>query len=167
MLKLALSLRKHGLKVLGDFSALGYDTFQPWTGMDISKGHPDEGELMQAREFGRGVAVRYKQSKSGKKITLPAYRIRLDVWLPISLFAINFAREILPEKKINKDRCKQCGKCVKDCPTSNIKLDPYPVFMDDCIYCYYCEKSCPKKAIECNWVLTMRRRTPERYSKNR
>jgi len=150
--RMAIALRQKGATVLGDFSALGYDTFQPWDGMEIAKGHPDVKELKAAEVFGRAIAEKYAKIKKGERVTLPRYKIKLDFWLPVSMFTLDLAkRTMLPKKKINKSKCNQCERCAKNCPTDNITMNPYPTLGNDCIYCYFCEKVCTKKAIECRW----------------
>ena len=47
------------------------------------------------------------------------------------------------------DACVSCGKCVKLCPTKNIKLkDGRPVWKDRCTHCMACICRCPAEAIE-------------------
>jgi len=54
------------------------------------------------------------------------------------------------ELKINKDKCIQCKRCVKGCPTYNIddSVFPYVFKTQDCEYCMFCEGLCPTGAIE-------------------
>lgn len=49
---------------------------------------------------------------------------------------------------VDKDKCIDCGKCIKDCPTNNIKLsDGKIVFSKNCICCVRCSFNCPTNAI--------------------
>lgn len=51
--------KEKGCPVLGEFSCRGYDTFGPFQLVGgISKGHPDEQDLEQARGFFRGLLER-------------------------------------------------------------------------------------------------------------
>lgn len=45
--------------------------------------------------------------------------------------------------------CNECGWCVSNCPTKNIKINfGMPVFSDKCVMCFRCVYGCPQKAIE-------------------
>lgn len=45
--------------------------------------------------------------------------------------------------------CISCGKCVKDCPLKNIRLENgKPVWEDRCTHCMACICGCPTSAIE-------------------
>lgn len=47
------------------------------------------------------------------------------------------------------DACISCGKCVKQCPTKNIRLeDGRPVWKNRCTHCMACICRCPAEAIE-------------------
>lgn len=49
---------------------------------------------------------------------------------------------------VDKDKCKNCGKCVKDCPMSNISIQDGQIkFGFNCICCVRCSFNCPTNAI--------------------
>ncbi|MBD3282016.1 MAG: P-loop NTPase [Candidatus Portnoybacteria bacterium] len=53
--------------------------------------------------------------------------------------------------KLNKDKCRKCGLCVKTCRENAIFQKPgdYPIFMKElCSACGACRIVCPRKAIE-------------------
>lgn len=53
--------------------------------------------------------------------------------------------------KVN-DNCVNCGKCVRGCPTENIKIeDGKFVFGNKCLMCVRCSFSCPVDAIKIGW----------------
>lgn len=76
--------------------------------------------------------------------------------IPKSKFSYAFAYAILAPNfkrgaKLNfkvTDACISCGKCVRVCPASNIKLKSgRPVFGNRCELCVACIQWCPQKAI--------------------
>ena len=47
------------------------------------------------------------------------------------------------------ETCVSCGKCEKDCPLNNIRLqDGHPIWGNRCTHCMACICGCPKLAIE-------------------
>lgn len=56
----------------------------------------------------------------------------------------------LTSYSINKDVCKKCGLCAKNCPASAIsgsKDTPYEIDASKCIKCGVCIEKCPFKAV--------------------
>ena len=52
--------------------------------------------------------------------------------------------------KIDKDACKRCGICKKNCPTDAISGDretPFAIDQDKCVKCGVCIEKCPFKSI--------------------
>ena len=49
---------------------------------------------------------------------------------------------------VDKDLCIKCGMCVKDCPSSVIEMNEYPVLeKKGCLKCGHCLTVCPTGAI--------------------
>ncbi len=51
---------------------------------------------------------------------------------------------------LNKSQCKQCGKCVRICPFTVLKMkDGYPELVSDktCLDCYHCVCVCEENAL--------------------
>ncbi|MDZ4121115.1 MAG: EFR1 family ferrodoxin [Candidatus Cloacimonadaceae bacterium] len=54
----------------------------------------------------------------------------------------------LSDKWQVSDACIHCGKCVRQCPTKNIKQQGKKlVFGTDCVFCMRCAMNCPVRAI--------------------
>lgn len=48
--------------------------------------------------------------------------------------------------KVNNELCVKCGKCVKNCPVYNIRMNEEITFAKKCISCQRCLNSCPVDA---------------------
>jgi nitroreductase/NAD-dependent dihydropyrimidine dehydrogenase PreA subunit len=60
-----------------------------------------------------------------------------------------FGREITPPH-INRDKCKGCGQCVKDCPTQVFELRERKsevIYGEGCYACGHCWAVCPEEAV--------------------
>ena len=70
------------------------------------------------------------------------------MWL---LGTSSFLWKILSKKgrlfAVDREKCTQCGICVKLCPVGNVTMDEYPVFHDRCQQCMRCIAFCPSEAI--------------------
>lgn len=47
----------------------------------------------------------------------------------------------------NKDCPVGCDKCIVNCPTDAIKLNPVSIDLGMCVFCPLCEEACPEKII--------------------
>jgi len=87
---------------------------------------------------------------SGRRV----YRglLSLPVDLIISPLALGYfigGRFFLSKTFIANYKCNNCGKCIKECPTSSIKyVQNRPYWKLTCESCMRCLNHCPKKAIE-------------------
>lgn len=54
-----------------------------------------------------------------------------------------------PLFKVNKNKCIECGKCIRNCPQGNIKIiDGKFKFGKDCVLCMGCSFDCPVDAVK-------------------
>lgn len=81
-----------------------------------------------------------------EKTVLPFYK-RLHA--PLFRIEWVFAKIHGRAFRVDKSKCIDCGKCVKNCPTHNIKKDESGcyTFGGRCTLCVRCSFSCPKNAI--------------------
>lgn len=114
----------------------------------FSPGHPVREELHKAYAVSREI----HEVINGKPYLKPAYEplpgivFTLERFLTIKPLVNYFYRFFY---HADRDRCTQCGICIKNCPTGNIKQNKkgYPKFGNNCISCWYCEMKCPVEAI--------------------
>ena len=52
----------------------------------------------------------------------------------------------VPKYHFNKELCKFCGICEKNCPTHVIITSELPKKLKGCIYCFNCIMKCPTGA---------------------
>lgn len=60
----------------------------------------------------------------------------------------NYKRDHLVKYLKSTDQCTSCGRCLRNCPCSNITLDNgQVVFHSNCVTCMRCMCICPQEAI--------------------
>ncbi|HAM09456.1 MAG: hypothetical protein A2X03_05505 [Bacteroidetes bacterium GWA2_40_15] len=87
---------------------------------------------------------------SGEKVYRGLFSIPVDLLIsPISLGYYAGGRFFLAKTFIANNKCNNCGICIKECPTSSIKLvNKRPYWRLTCESCMRCLNQCPEKAIE-------------------
>jgi Ni,Fe-hydrogenase III small subunit/NAD-dependent dihydropyrimidine dehydrogenase PreA subunit len=79
-----------------------------------------------------------------------AVTVRLALGEPV---IPDVAAATLPERfrgkpKIDSSRCPEgCSKCVDECPTCAISLDPLTIDLGACVFCPLCTEACPEGAL--------------------
>ena len=119
----------------------------------IATGRPDATDMADARAWGKAIAEKLNVAKHPKRVditTLKEPRNSLISMLRFVLFVMKQRRNksgVKPRVEVIADRCKQCGKCVKLCPTGAIEAGKC-LHTDTarCIKCCACVKGCPTKA---------------------
>jgi len=87
---------------------------------------------------------------SGKKVYTGLISIPVDLLIsPIALGYYIGGRFFLSKTFIANNKCNNCGICIRECPTSSIKLvSGRPYWKLTCESCMRCLNFCPDKAIE-------------------
>jgi ferredoxin len=87
---------------------------------------------------------------SGKKIYRGLYSLPVDILIsPIAFGYYIAGRFFLSKTFIANYNCTNCGLCIKECPTSSIRLvNNRPYWKLSCESCMRCMNHCPEKAIE-------------------
>jgi len=87
---------------------------------------------------------------SGKKVYRGLFSIPVDLLIsPISLGYYAGGRFFLAKTFMANNNCNNCGLCIRECPTSSIKLvNKRPYWKLTCESCMRCLNQCPEKAIE-------------------
>lgn len=150
----ASRLRKKGANVIGGFMAHGELHHPAPCFNGRLRGRPDQEDLASARRFAQSMVEHVTAGRSG---SLPDSR--RDALRPghgfydfVALVSVDpLLRRLLPEPKLNRDRCNECQWCVDECPMGNITAQPYPVLGGNCIRCYRCLSGCPQHAFYANW----------------
>lgn len=87
---------------------------------------------------------------SGERVYRGLFSIPVDLLLsPISLAYYSGGRFFLAKTFVANNKCNNCGLCIRDCPTSSIRLvSDRPYWKLSCESCMRCLNKCPNKAIE-------------------
>ena len=87
---------------------------------------------------------------SGEKVYKGLYTIPIDILVsPLALGYYIGGRFFLSKTFVANYNCNNCGICIKECPTSSIKLVANrPYWKLSCESCMRCLNHCPLKAIE-------------------
>lgn len=87
---------------------------------------------------------------SGKKVYRGLFSLPVDLLIsPIAFGYYIGGRFFLSKTFIANYNCNNCGICIKECPTSSIKMvSNRPYWKLTCESCMRCLNHCPQKAIE-------------------
>ena len=87
---------------------------------------------------------------NGARVYRGLYSFLLDILIsPVALGYYVGGRFFLSKTFIANYNCNNCGTCIKNCPTSSIKLvGNRPYWKLSCESCMRCLNHCPQKAIE-------------------
>jgi hypothetical protein len=87
---------------------------------------------------------------SGRKIYRGLFSLPIDILISPLAFGYYFAgRFFLSKTFVANNLCNTCGLCIKECPTSSIRLvRNRPYWNLTCESCMRCLNICPERAIE-------------------
>jgi Pyruvate/2-oxoacid:ferredoxin oxidoreductase delta subunit len=87
---------------------------------------------------------------SGGKVYMGLFSLPVDLLIsPVAVGYYIGGRFFLSKTFIANDKCNNCGICIKECPTSSIKLvRNRPYWKLTCESCMRCLNNCPERAIE-------------------
>jgi Pyruvate/2-oxoacid:ferredoxin oxidoreductase delta subunit len=87
---------------------------------------------------------------SGKKVYRGLFSLPVDLLIsPVALGYYIGGRFFLSKTFIANNKCNNCGICIKECPTSSIRLVMNrPYWKLTCESCMRCLNNCPQRAIE-------------------
>lgn len=117
---------KNGFKVVGAGAFLGEHSFTT----KVAEGCPTVDDLLRASKFGKEIISKIDNLNEIKDLILPGNR-------PYKQDGVS--KNIAPEPNEN---CKNCGACIKVCPTGAIGKTPLDIDPNKCILCHACVRAC-------------------------
>jgi ferredoxin len=141
-------LSEKGFSVLGAVKVVASHSNVLDVRRDPFISHPDESDFEKVKAFTYGLIEKmgkaYKESISPDRFRPQFLLVRL---LSKTYFSRRHSRKFPPGIRFVHHKCIQCGRCVKACPVSILKLDPYPTKTGVCIKCHNCKRVCPSNAV--------------------
>lgn len=121
------------IAIAGGFDVIGAGAFvgQHCIFPKVASGRPDKTDLAKAVDF-------IKQAKESGSLDLSAIKGNRPY---------KNAAPVALHPKVNRDKCRECGKCARECPSGAISVEnPRETDTDKCIACGRCIAICPDNA---------------------
>ena len=148
------------LKVLADLAAargyrimLGHslhtpESYPPLNALGItSETAPKPRELDAFEEFVERLTTKIETLQAGGEPEIEGVKLKLFQRLMPALPRTT-SQTLMGDKRVDAQRCTECGTCVAVCPYGAIHLNPKPVFDEArCYGCWACYNHCPEQAI--------------------
>lgn len=140
----AKAIGKKGWCCNAGFSIIMPNNYVLLPGFDVDSDEVMQKKLTDAPERLQSIVELLKQSYCGMDCSEGGY-----AYLKSKLVYPLFVKWGVSTKKFySADECNGCGRCVKMCPTKNIKLiNNRPVWDKNCTSCLACFHSCPQNVI--------------------
>ncbi|MCP4750832.1 MAG: 4Fe-4S ferredoxin [Proteobacteria bacterium] len=116
----------------------------------LTEGHPDTVDIEKARSFGREVAERARKIAGGETIHIARPEtVSKNVADQAKNLTRDVMKQIMPELRIDPEKCQLCRTCEENCPAGGIVVDEEPpAIQNPCIFCWRCVMVCPELAID-------------------
>jgi ferredoxin len=145
--EMAEMLAQKGYAVAGAAKILAAHSLMWQFDHPLGEGHPDEADENLVTHLITEVNDRIA-SKTVAPLSLSVLNyLPENVREPMTKIDLNRARQTLPQKVVDKNRCTQCHICTAMCPANAIDCNPFPKFNQNCMQCYTCVRFCPEQAI--------------------
>jgi flavodoxin/ferredoxin len=157
LVDLTQPLEAKGAVVIGGFLCRGQDFYPAPCLVGRFPNRPAEMDLQEAKDFA-GSLLRH--IASGSSIPMPesrpdAFKAGFGFYQICGLILKDpVVRFLMPEPRVNPDKCTQCDWCIHECPVDNLAMIPFPKPGDKCLRCYRCYTGCPEKAFEIKWGIS-------------
>ncbi len=113
----------------------------------LGEGHPDGEDEKMIRNLVEAVNTRIKNEKDAS-LSLEDLAYQPDeIHAQAQQMNLSVAKAHMPVRKVDGDRCTECGICKEVCPVDALTLSPFPEFRENCIFCFNCVMDCPEDAI--------------------
>ena len=140
-----------GLEGDAAFSVFMPNTYVLLPGFDIDSPELTSKKLNAAPTLVDDIARRIQNREKGDFTFHGSFS-----WAKSKIIYPLFMRFMTSDKPFvsKEDKCIECGKCVKVCPTGNIQLEKtssgklLPKWHGDCLNCLACFHHCPTRSIE-------------------
>jgi ferredoxin len=109
----------------------------------MSRHLPNEKTFNQVREFAATIINRVRQGKSAEYARKRTLREFSTFFGPIW-----WTKRFVKNHVIDREKCIECGTCVKKCPVGAIDLHGFKVDRNVCVLCFGCINNCPAQAVQ-------------------
>ncbi|WP_018248383.1 EFR1 family ferrodoxin [Orenia marismortui] len=136
-------VEKNGFNVVAAGSFIGEHSFSN-SQLKIATGRPDEDDLKQAEQF--AIRITEKLLKIDNIEEISKLNIQGELPLMAKFLPKNSAKIFAKRPKVAKEKCNNCGICIKVCPVGAIDQEELKINNEICLRCFACAKKCPQEA---------------------
>ena len=144
--EMASLLIENKFKVLGGIKIVAVHSMM-WNKDDaLGIGRPDENDRKLIAGFTEAILEKMEKDSPGLDVSIFDYQSK-EAKEAASNASMENLKKMMPPMVINEEACIECGECESNCPTGNIRLNPYPILGDNCVLCFNCVKICAQGAL--------------------